>query len=66
MAPPVFRQRLLLSSEALVRGVQSDRIISSILDRVPMPEYRDLQQPADKLPAADKLPLAANKPAGNQ
>ena len=40
MAPAVFRQRLLLSSEALVRGVQPDRIISSILDRVPMPEYR--------------------------
>jgi len=40
MALPVFRQRLLLSSEALVRGIQSDRIIASILDRVPMPEYR--------------------------
>jgi MoxR-like ATPase len=40
MAPPVFRQRLLLSSEALVRGIQPDRIITSILDSVPMPEYR--------------------------
>ena len=40
MAPPVFRQRLLLSSEALVRGIQPDRIIASILDRLPMPEYR--------------------------
>jgi len=40
MTPSVFRQRLLLSSEALVRGVQPDRIIASILDRVPMPEYR--------------------------
>ncbi|MDR0313306.1 MAG: MoxR family ATPase [Treponema sp.] len=40
MAPPVFRQRLLLSSEALVRGVKPDRIIASILDSVPMPEYR--------------------------
>jgi MoxR-like ATPase len=40
MAPPVFRQRLLLSSEALVRGIQPDRIIASILDSVPMPEYR--------------------------
>jgi MoxR-like ATPase len=40
MAPPVFRQRLLLSSEALVRGIQPDRIIDSILDSVPMPEYR--------------------------
>ena len=40
MAPSVFRQRLLLSSEALVRGIKPDRIILSILDRVPMPEYR--------------------------
>jgi MoxR-like ATPase len=40
MAAPVFRQRLLLSSDALVRGIQPDRIIASILDRVPMPEYR--------------------------
>lgn len=40
MTPSVFRQRLLLSSEALVRGIQPDRIIASILERVPMPEYR--------------------------
>ncbi|MCL2834219.1 MAG: MoxR family ATPase [Treponema sp.] len=40
MTPSVFRQRLLLSSEALVRGVLPDRIIDSILERVPMPEYR--------------------------
>jgi len=40
MAPPVFRQRMLLSPEALVRGVAPDRIISSVLDRVPAPEYR--------------------------
>ena len=40
MAPAVFRQRLLLSSEALVRGVIPDRIIDSILDRTPIPEYR--------------------------
>jgi MoxR-like ATPase len=40
MAPAVFRQRLLLSPEALVRGVQPDRIISSVLDRIPAPEYR--------------------------
>ena len=40
MAPPVFRQRMLLSPEALVRGVLPDRIISSVLDRVPAPEYR--------------------------
>jgi MoxR-like ATPase len=41
MAAPVFRQRLLLSSESLVRGVRPDRIISSALDRVPVPEYRE-------------------------
>jgi MoxR-like ATPase len=40
MALPVFRQRLLLSSEALVRGIRPDRIIASILDRIPAPEYR--------------------------
>jgi len=40
MALPVFRQRLLLSPEALVRGVQPERIISSVLDRIPAPEYR--------------------------
>jgi MoxR-like ATPase len=40
MTPSVFRQRLLLSSEAIVRGIQPDRIIQSILDTVPIPEYR--------------------------
>ena len=40
MALPVFRQRLLLSPEALVRGVQPERIIASVLDRIPAPEYR--------------------------
>jgi MoxR-like ATPase len=40
MAMPVFRQRMLLSSEAAVRGIQGDRIIESILDRTPIPEYR--------------------------
>jgi MoxR-like ATPase len=40
MAPSVFRQRLLLSSEALVRGIKPDRIIASVLDRVSVPEYR--------------------------
>jgi MoxR-like ATPase len=39
LAPPVFRQRMLLSPESLVRGVTADRIIASILDRVPIPEY---------------------------
>ena len=41
MALPVFRQRLLLSPEALVRGVAPDRIISSVLERIPAPEYRN-------------------------
>jgi MoxR-like ATPase len=40
MALPVFRQRLLLSSDAFVRGITADRIIESILDRTPVPEYR--------------------------
>lgn len=40
MAAPVFRQRMLLSSEASVRGIIPDRIIESILDRTPVPEYR--------------------------
>jgi MoxR-like ATPase len=39
LAPPVFRQRMLLSPEALVRGINAERIIASILDRVPVPEY---------------------------
>jgi hypothetical protein len=41
MAAPVFRQRLLLSSDSLVRGIQPDRIIESFLDSVSMPEYRN-------------------------
>jgi MoxR-like ATPase len=41
MAGPVFRQRLLLSSESVVRGVTPDRIIESILDKTPVPEYRN-------------------------
>jgi MoxR-like ATPase len=40
MAPPVFRQRMLLSAEAAVRGIEPDRITGSILDRTPVPEYR--------------------------
>jgi MoxR-like ATPase len=40
MAPSVFRQRFLLSSESIVRGIQPDRIIQSILETVPIPEYR--------------------------
>jgi MoxR-like ATPase len=40
LALPVFRQRMLLSPETLVRGISADRIASSILDRVPVPEYR--------------------------
>jgi MoxR-like ATPase len=43
MARGVFRQRMLLSSEALVRGVQPDRIIDSILERTPVPEYRNAE-----------------------
>jgi MoxR-like ATPase len=40
LALPVVRQRMLLSSEAFVRGLLADRIIESILDRTPIPEYR--------------------------
>jgi len=40
MASSVFRQRLLLSSESVVRGVRPERIIQSILDSTPVPEYR--------------------------
>jgi MoxR-like ATPase len=40
MAPPVFRQRLLLSSEAAVRGIEPDRITRAILDRTPVPDYQ--------------------------
>jgi MoxR-like ATPase len=40
MAKSVFPQRLILSSEAAVRGIAPDRIIQSILDTIPIPEYR--------------------------
>jgi len=40
MAKSVFRQRLLLTSEAFVRGIAPDRIVQSILDSTPIPEYR--------------------------
>ncbi|MCL2213925.1 MAG: MoxR family ATPase [Treponema sp.] len=40
MSGSVFRQRLLLTSEAIVRGITPDRIIQSILDSTPIPEYR--------------------------
>jgi MoxR-like ATPase len=40
MAESVFRQRLLLSSESIVRGIQPERIIQTILDTTPVPEYR--------------------------
>jgi MoxR-like ATPase len=41
MAESVFRQRLLLSSESIVRGIQPERIIRTILDTTPVPEYRN-------------------------
>ena len=40
MAPSVFRQRLLMSPDSLVRGIQPERIITSVLDSIPAPEYR--------------------------
>jgi MoxR-like ATPase len=40
MAGGVFRQRLLLSSESVVRGIQPERIIQSVLETTPVPEYR--------------------------
>jgi MoxR-like ATPase len=40
IAKSVFRQRLLLTSEAFIRGVSPDRIVQSVLDTVPVPEYR--------------------------
>jgi MoxR-like ATPase len=39
-ALPVFRQRVILSSESMVRGVEPDRIIQDVLERTPIPEYR--------------------------
>jgi MoxR-like ATPase len=39
-ALPVFRQRIILSSESIVRGVDPDRIIEGVLDKTPIPEYR--------------------------
>jgi len=39
-AAGVFHQRLLLTSEAIVRGVTAGRIIQSILDTTAVPEYR--------------------------
>jgi len=43
IAKSVFRQRMLLTSEAFIRGVSPDRIVQSILDTVPVPEYRTSQ-----------------------
>ena len=40
MAASVFNQRLLLSSESIVRGIEPQRIVQSILDTTPIPEYR--------------------------
>ncbi|MCL2276615.1 MAG: MoxR family ATPase [Treponema sp.] len=43
MSKSVFRQRLLLASEAVIRGITPDRIIQSILDSTSIPEYRTSQ-----------------------
>ena len=40
MAAAVFKQRLLLTSEAVVMGREAGPIIRSILDNTPVPEYR--------------------------
>jgi MoxR-like ATPase len=43
MAGPVFRQRMLLSSEAAVRGIRPDRIVEALLEKTPIPEYRNAE-----------------------
>jgi MoxR-like ATPase len=41
-AAPVFRQRMIPAPDAMVRGITADRIIESILERIPVPEYRSV------------------------
>jgi len=40
LAPAVLEHRLLLSSEAMMRGVNPSDVLSAILDTVPVPPTR--------------------------
>ncbi|GHU22421.1 ATPase [Spirochaetia bacterium] len=44
IALPVFRQRVLLSPESMIRSINPDRIIESILNSVPIPDYQGQKQ----------------------
>ncbi|MCR4630550.1 MAG: MoxR family ATPase [Treponema sp.] len=40
LALPVFRKRIILSSDSLLKGYTADRIIREIIDQVPVPAFK--------------------------
>lgn len=40
LALPVFRKRLILTGESLVRGYSTENIISELIEQTPIPEFR--------------------------
>lgn len=41
LAPDVFRKRVIPTPEASIKGVRAERIIASIMDRVPVPAFKE-------------------------
>ncbi len=41
LAPDVFRKRVVLQPETQIRGITADRVIKSIIERVPIPAFKE-------------------------
>jgi MoxR-like ATPase len=41
LAPEVFKKRIILTAEASIKNIKAERIIASILDRVPVPAFKE-------------------------
>ena len=41
LAPEVFKKRIILTAEASIKNIKAERIIASILDRIPVPAFKE-------------------------
>ena len=40
LALPVFRKRIILTSDSLLKGYKADTIINDLIEQVPLPAFR--------------------------
>jgi hypothetical protein len=67
LARDVLRHRMVLTYEALADGVDADRVLDGVLERVPMPAHRPRRgtmrsAPGDELPRAPRADRARARP----